>query len=169
MADCGLPNPSYLSTFIRYEPDTGLLFWVECPEKGMAWNAIRPGKQACQHHKDGYRRIRIGRVAFAAHRLAWAMYHGEWPLLGIDHIDGNPSNNKIGNLRDVTQAVNARNTKLYSTNTSGKAGVCLKKGKWVAQIMFNGKNMSIGSFENFEDAVEARRNVERKLGFTSRS
>lgn len=68
-------------------------------------------------------------------RFIWAYYHGEWPTLSLDHIDGDISNDSIDNLRQATAAEQAANFKKYSTNTSGVTGVKqLKNGKWLAYI-----------------------------------
>ena len=60
------------------------------------------------------------------HRVVWEIFNGEIPEnMEIDHIDGNPLNNRIDNLRLVSRIVNARNSKMNSRNTSGIAGVSL--------------------------------------------
>ena len=76
----------------------------------------------------------------------------------IDHIDNNPLNNNIANLRWVSQQENCMNTKLSSKSTSNYKGVHFNKriNKWMAHIKINGKSKHLGLFENIEDAVNAR-------------
>jgi hypothetical protein len=74
-------------------------------------------------------------VGLSVHRLVWVLNYGEITNnLVVDHLDGNPFNNQINNLRLVPVAVNTRNTRLPTTNTSGIKGVMLHQGKyWKAQ------------------------------------
>lgn len=80
------------------------------------------------------------------------------PKMVIDHVNGDKSDNRKGNLRFVTRSQNNLNIRLKSNNTSGKTGVLWKKNrsKWMAMIRLNGKNKSLGSFLLKEDAIEAR-------------
>ncbi|EAC6762269.1 AP2 domain-containing protein, partial [Listeria monocytogenes] len=52
--------------------------------------------------------------------------------------------------------------KILTSNKSGVTGVCYDKNrkKWVSQITFQGKNINLGRFIRFEDAVKARKNAE---------
>lgn len=81
-----------------------------------------------------------------------------------DHSDRNPFNNRKYNLRAATAQENARNISLSSNNTSGFTGVSTDKryNKWRAYINVNGKQISLGAFENKEDAVRARLEAEEK-------
>jgi hypothetical protein len=73
----------------------------------------------------------------------------------IDHIDGNPRNNNIQNLREATHQQNSFNTKLRKDNTSGFKGVSFNKvsNKWVAQATLNQVNYYLGLFVNKDDAI----------------
>jgi len=77
----------------------------------------------------------------------------------VDHIDNNPSNNSLENLRWVSPSENNMNTRICSKNTSGIKGVMWDKRreKWCAQITFKGKQIKIGSFDTIEEAEIARR------------
>ena len=86
---------------------------------------------------DGYKRICIDYVSYLAHRLAWFYVYKEWPGPVIDHIDGNPSNNAISNLRDTSQTQNTRNLKKPKKgNQSGYLGVSFHKrdNLWRARL-----------------------------------
>ena len=101
---------------------------------GVSAGAVRP--------RDGYIQIAIRRKMYQAHRLAWLYVHGEWPRHQIDHINGNPADNRICNLRDVTQFENMQNLHgPLSRNKSGLLGVSrfLDYDLWRSRIMVNGK------------------------------
>lgn len=82
----------------------------------------------------------------------------------IDHINSNTSDNRRSNLRVVNKSQNSMNRGLQSNNASGATGVYWHKqsSKWVAFIQINRKHIHLGSFENFEDAVKARKDGEEK-------
>jgi len=82
----------------------------------------------------------------------------------VDHINGDPLNNLDENLRRCTQQQNSFNSKLSKNNTSGVTGVIWRedRNKWIAQIMVNRKCIRLGSFDNFEKAVEIRAEAEIK-------
>ena len=72
----------------------------------------------------------------------------------VDHINGNPRNNQILNLRPATHAENMRNRKIQSNNTSGYPGVSYRKDiqKWMAYIRINRKMKNLGYFDTAEVA-----------------
>jgi hypothetical protein len=89
---------------------------LRLPESVFYWRfgngrAVKAESKAGTLHKKGYTQIKINGNRFMAHRLVWFVTYGKFPDNFIDHIDGNPSNNKIENLRDVTQKVNGQNQK----------------------------------------------------------
>lgn len=83
----------------------------------------------------------------------------------VDHINHITYDNRKINLRIVTQSQNAKNCKLSKNNTSGVTGVYFDNhsGKWVAEIKVNYKKHSLGHFVEFEDAVKARKDAEKKF------
>lgn len=86
----------------------------------------------------------------------WILICGDSEVNTVDHADGNKLNNKRSNLRQCSQAENARNTKLAKNNSSGFKGVSLDvNGKWRARIWKDRKEIRIGTFSNIEDAVAA--------------
>lgn len=86
------------------------------------------------------------------------------PELVIDHISRDKLDNRKGNLRIVPQAVNCINKDTFSKNTSGMIGVYFHKpsGRWRALLSMNGKQISLGYYDDFESAAIARREGERK-------
>jgi hypothetical protein len=125
------------------------------------------GSRAGYLKSNGYRVVRVDTVLFGEHRLVFTLTTGGWPLDDIDHIDGNGSNNRIENLRDVTRQVNRKNTRQLDSNTSGICGVGWHKAesKWRADIVVNFKSKHLGFFTHIEDAIAARKAAETKFGF----
>jgi hypothetical protein len=89
------------------------------------------------------------------------MHHGHMPEF-VDHIDGNPTNNIIENLRAATIEQNMQNCKTPVTNTSGFKGVYFHAGigKYTASIRVNKKLTHIGTFFSMQEAIDARKQAE---------
>ena len=98
-----------------------------------------------------------GRQSIWMHRLVLRLEEFNYDSV-VDHIDGDGSNNRKSNLRICAHSHNIRNHKLLRNNTSGVTGVCWNKclSKWVARGRLNRKEVCIGYFNKFEDAVSAR-------------
>ncbi|WP_409242962.1 HNH endonuclease, partial [Enterobacter hormaechei] len=86
----------------------------------------------------------------------WMYVHGELPELDIDHINGNPSDNRLENLRLVTHQQNMCNRKKRNDNSSGYPGVCFHKtnNKWHASIRVKGKRIHLGYFKTAKEAYD---------------
>ena len=117
----------------------------------------------------GYIQISLKGKTYRAHRLAWFYVHGEWPVDQIDHIDKNRTNNRIDNLRDVSNQINSTNQNKSKVNTSGVTGVYWSNydKKWMARIQYNRKKLHLGYFDNKQDAINARKDAEVRFGFTN--
>lgn len=179
MATKSIPTPEVLRQLLDYHPDTGKLFWKErdaywfidrhntAKQSRDAFNTRRAGKEAFTANLSGYKTGRIFGSQFLAHRVAWTIYYGAPPLANIDHINGIGSDNRIINLRDVSQKENLRNSRRASNNTSGHAGVSFHKqaGKWQAGIKIDGKRIGLGLFATLEEASAARKDAEALYGF----
>ena len=112
----------------------------------------------------GYVMVSVLGWTFRAHRLAWLYVHGRHPTSKLDHINGSRIDNRIDNLREVTDAVNCQNLRApKSHNRSGYLGVlrCPKTSKWIARITVAGKVTVLGRFDAPEAAsaayIEAKR------------
>lgn len=114
----------------------------------------------------GYVRISVDNQQYYAHRLAWLYMYGDMPK-EIDHIDNNPSNNSKNNLRSVSHKTNQRNMKLHKHSKSGVSGVFFDKklNKWISYITVDGKRKHIGCFVQKQEAVNSRKEHEKKHGF----
>ena len=149
----------YLRSVLHYDPDTGIFTW----KVGSA-NRVKVGDVAGSTGVNGYLQIKLQSRKHKAHRLAWLHFHGVWPKDQIDHVNRNRSDNRLVNLRDVTNKQNLQNAGKYSHNTSGHPGVSWDKqnSKWRAQIMHNQKMIHLGYFTDIEDAIAARKAGELK-------
>lgn len=155
--------PDLLARMLAYDPDTGSLTWLpRCPAlvgwseaRCRAWNEAWAGKPAFTAKNHGYHRGSLLGRQYLAHRVAWALHHGEWPSLGIDHVNGNPSDNRICNLRPADQSENIQNAGIRSDNSSGCPGVHPRGGKWLATITIRGTSTHLGTFAAKGDAVAA--------------
>lgn len=146
----------------EYNEAMGRLVW-----KVTNSNRAKAGSPAGTIRKDGYCRIKACGEFLYAHRIIWLMEYGEWPELEIDHIDGDPLNNCITNLRSVTHIENMRNVRRQKNNTSKVTGIVWadREKKWSARINIKGKNVSCGYFIDWFDAVCARKSAEIIYGF----
>ena len=101
-----------------------------------------------------------------AHRVIWLMVHGEFPD-HIDHIDGDRTNNRIINLRNVSKKENAKNRAVSSLSITGVSGVRFDKScnKFRVTINTSSGRKRIGSFADFDSAVEARKAAEASNGY----
>lgn len=111
--------------------------------------------------KRGYRLIRINNKYYYAHRLIFLYHHGFLPQF-LDHIDGDPANNDISNIREATKQENNRNKK-KTKSVNGKPtssdfkGVYWSKNNknWVSQITINRRTKHLGNFTSEIDAAKA--------------
>lgn len=164
-------NIAYLQDRLTYEPETGLLFWKDCAAMPNFWRKKYAGTEAFTTvNSRGYRAGKIDKVSLLAHRAIWAISFGEWPENQIDHINGCKIDNRIENLRVVTNQENLRNQTKRKSNTSGVTGVYWKKGaeKWRAQIMIDGKCVHLGYFDCLDEAAKIRIEALKKYGFSER-
>ena len=166
-----LPPQDELRKLFRYDGQTGKLFWKWRPRwrfsdagRHKAWNAQYADKEAfttlCNGHLRG---IYNGQHCYA-HRLIWKLKTGEEPP-EIDHIDGDPTNNRWKNLRAANRAINNRNVSRRKDNTSGVTGVCARGKRWLAQIMDRGQVRHIGVYDTKAEAIAARKAAEIMLSF----
>jgi hypothetical protein len=105
----------------------------------------------------GYFTITIDNRVYQEHRVVWLWHYGEWPSAYIDHVDKNPSNCKIENLRIALPYQNNGNSKISTRNKTGIKGVTTKKGsdRFRAQISINNKSKHIGIYDTKEEAAQA--------------
>lgn len=149
---------------------------IYCPETGVFKRKLR----TAQRHQagdradfpisggnaKGYSRVSLDGKRYLAHRVAWLYVHGQWPSQFIDHINGEKSDNRLINLRDVNRIINSQNIRrARKDNSHGNLGISWHKQnkKWCARIGLQGKTKRVGSFSTVEQASEAYLNAKRKL------
>lgn len=145
---------SRLKELFSYDEKTG--FFVR-------HKILGPKKDIAGHvATKGHRQIMVDGKLHMAHRLAWLYVYGEHPKDLIDHINRNPDDNRICNLRLATNSQNQQNTKRKITNTSGAKGVSYisSSKNWRARITKDHKTYDLGKFNTFESAVKARQDAE---------
>lgn len=166
---------AYLKQCFSYNQDEGLLVWnILRPQDHFKSNANYrgymtkwAGKRAGSIDKDGY--LQISTMNTSVHRIVWAIFYNEWPENTIDHIDRCKTNNKITNLRDVSNQENLKNAKISKRNKSGATGVFWRPNrmKWEATICVNSKLISLGAFSEKSQAIAVRKSAQIKYGFHS--
>jgi hypothetical protein len=133
-----------------YDPDTGVICW----RKSLNPKRIKDGSAILPHKSNMYGRVGVDGKHYSLHRVAWLLSYGQWPDGLIDHINGNPLDNRLCNLRVVNHTQNRRNSKRPITNKSGFKGVCFEKKprRWRAYVYVNRKRIHIGYFDTPEEA-----------------
>jgi hypothetical protein len=129
---------------LQYDPETGEFTWLTSPGGG-----VLAGDKAGGFSKDGYRRIRVGKKKFLAHRLAFFLMLGKFPEHEVDHANMDTTDNRWRNLREATHTQNNANRRLRRNSASRLKGVTLNRrlGKWIAQIQRDGNKVHLGVFD----------------------
>lgn len=153
----------YVQSIFDYDPEVGILKWKKPP-----LSYIQIGEEAGSNTGDGYRRVSIKNRRYKTHRIIWLYTYGYMPEHNIDHINRNKLDNRLSNLREVSQVCNMRNVVRYKTNKSGVKGVCFCKttNKWMSYIGIKKKDYYLGSYSDFDDAVCARLAAEQCLNWS---
>lgn len=148
----------HLCDMLNYDPASGVLTW-----RNKIGRKVRAGTVAGHKDRSGYVRLCFDGKRYQAHRLAWLLFHGSWPNAEIDHIDGDRSNNRIVNLRSVSNMMNTQNQRHAHTNNKlGILGVRKHREKFQSAIRLGGRLFHLGSFANPEAAHEAYVVAKRK-------
>lgn len=145
------PSRDEILEWLTYEPSTGLF-----SRKKTRTSRNYP----VGFYARGYHKITVpGFGQIFAHRVAWVYMTGALPTNEIDHIDGNPSNNRWDNLREADRVAQGRNAKRRKDNKSGRKGVSWDKdlGKWRVDIVvrspeFKKRRIFLGSYDDVDAA-----------------
>jgi hypothetical protein len=143
----------YLKTILDYNQETGVFSW-----KVRKANRYPVGTIAGSIESKGYIQIGINGKYYMAHRLAWFYVHGEWPIDQIDHINRIKTDNKLSNIRCVSQSENMQN--------KISRGTYFRKDnkKWQAHIKIpGGKFIRLGHFDSEEKAHQAYVDAKKKF------
>lgn len=140
-----------LHELFEYREDGFLIWKVDFSSRAKEGNVVGT------LNDEGYYIVGIDQKSYKVHRMIFLYHHGYLTDgLQMDHIDGNKTNNRIDNLREVTSQQNAFNRK-FSKNTSGVKGVTWSKEKmkWVVQITVDRKCKHLGYYDDLKEAKAA--------------
>jgi hypothetical protein len=142
-----------LKELLHYNPETGIFTWKVSPAR-----QVFSGDIAGTKRKDGYIQIKVKNKLILSHRLAWIYMYGYLPKY-IDHINGQRDDNRIINIREVSNQQNSLNSKISKNNTSGIKGVYWDKSrnKWTVRLSIDGK---CKFFKRFDDIDLAKLVIE---------
>ena len=140
----------------RFEYKDGVLY-----RKISTCNRVKKGDKVGCPNDQGYLLTNINGRHYRVHRIIFFMFTGRQPNY-IDHIDGDPSNNKIENLQEVTQTENMLKARKQSNNTSGTIGVSFDRhsGKWRPYITIDKKCIRLKRCNTLEEAIKVRKYAE---------
>jgi len=140
---------AWAEEYIFYNKDEGKLYWKKQPKgRGKIGNE-------CGRIVRGYRRIGMMNEEIQSHIFIWILEHNAFPDKSLDHIDGNPQNNRIDNLRLVTSQQNQHNqTRAHKSNSSGLIGAHKDniRGGYQSKIYVNNKAIFLGRCETAQEA-----------------
>jgi hypothetical protein len=162
-----------VAKLVDYDPETGVMTWRWREGAPKEWNKRLAGKECGYIHNSGYRLLCYTTAdgkehMIRSHRLAWFIHYGIPPKQDIDHLSRDKQDNRIVNLRDVSNSVNMRNAPMKRNNTSGVTGVSWNKrrGKWLAHAGLNNKAHHLGYFDDISEAEAAVKSFRALHGFT---
>jgi hypothetical protein len=175
MATRTLPDITYIRECVDYDPATGVFVWRERPSNHFPhpkahkwWNCKFAGKIAGSGSSDrnNQRRLCFSHIRIKAHRAAWMLIHGKPVPDILDHIDGDPTNNRIANLRPATHTQNVANSK-GRNGKSGVKGVSIRtrgrSTRFLAHIGSGNSYRALGYFATLEEAAKTRREAAEYL------
>lgn len=148
---------------LDYCPETGEFLWRDCDS--MKFRPHQVGRPAGYFDSRRRRVIEIRGSMYFGHRLAWLITHGRWPSQHIDHINRDPSDNRLANLREATPTQNQANRKLSVKNKTGFRGVRIRcdGAAFCPAIRVGGKTRYLGSYATAADASEAYKREFKRL------
>jgi|DEB3_MinimDraft_2_1074329.scaffolds.fasta_scaffold00290_14 hypothetical protein len=154
-----LPSQKVLRELFTYDPGTGILAWRISTGRGRA------GQEAGWLHVSGYVYVGVVDTSYKAHRLIWKYVHGTDPKGLIDHTDRNKTNNRICNLRVVSEGQNNQNKRTYRNNLSGHKGVGWypRRNAWRVRIQHDGRVRLVGFYADLPTAIAARNAAEQQF------
>jgi hypothetical protein len=168
MANVADITAAQLRAILDYNPETGVFRWrartpdmfsgAKNPSRACAiWNAKYAEAVSGSASSGQWVAIPVNGKFMRAHRIAWVLSYGFETEFLIDHINRNPLDNRLCNLREATPSQNQRNRGMDPRNKSGFKGVsmCRHTQRWRVTLSLNRKQIHVGRFDCLEKAVEA--------------
>jgi hypothetical protein len=159
------PTQQNLKLLCHYDPDTGVFMRI----RKITWvgNIINSESVPSKTTRFGYYQMNIFGRPYAIHRLIFLYMNGRFPKHDVDHINGDRTDNRWVNLREVSRRENMMNVGLRSNSTTGVTGVSRRKdtGKYVAYVDVMGQRIRLGNFDTLSEAVDARTKASEQHGF----
>lgn len=147
--------------FDVWEYRDGHLYWKI--KAGRGTSVKRPGDVVAPAPDPlGYCYVTWRRKHYAVHRVVFLLTYGYLPDC-IDHIDGNPSNNRAENLRPATRLQNQFNRRINARTKSGVKNVYPHQGKWSVRFSVARKTRHYGCYETIEEATTVAAKVRVEL------
>jgi hypothetical protein len=141
------PSPymlDYIKKYFTYDSNTGIISRTDRANSNGSYD------------KDGYLILKIKTRQFKSHRIAWFLYYGEFPINLIDHINGDRTDNRIENLRDVEYSINNNNTFRKKNKDTGVLGVYFDRTKGLRKNYATWHNKKVFRFYTIEEAINFR-------------
>lgn len=151
-----LPPQEDLHRLFEYDAERGILIRRFNPDIPNRINKRCAGKPAGYADARGYVQVAIERKLYLAHRVIWKMAHGTDPPKFIDHRDGNPSNNRLENLRAADHAENMANRGRIKGKELPRSIFKMRDGFQV-KLSARKKRIHVGTFATLDEAREAQR------------
>ncbi len=118
-------------------------------------NSRRANKLAGYRNPEtGRTVVSINKQKYMASRVIWKMVHNEEPA-EVDHVDVDPSNDRLSNLRPAGRSDNQLNIPGWCVSGLKGAYFNKRQKRWYSRITQEGHDVFLGMFDNPEDAHQA--------------
>lgn len=132
----------------------------------LFWRVSKQGRQMRRHagstDREGYRRINFcGKMRFE-HQLVWLYFTGAWPAGGLDHINRNPGDNRIENLRELSHRDN--NLNKAQSDRELPTNIYRHHGRYRVDILYKNTRYKSKAFSTVVEAIAAREQLLLEAG-----
>lgn len=148
------PDLRYLQTRLSVDLDRGVVTWIDATRYHARLNGSEAGSlRRCSHGFKHYVHIKVDGIALKRSHIVYLFGVGRWPVGQIDHINGDSTDDRFVNLRDVTPTQNAWNHKRRTKKSVLPMGVrALPSGRFQSRIACNKKMFTFGPFDRPDEA-----------------
>lgn len=141
-----------------YDPETGAITWR------VNKHRAKSGDEAGCNAASGQLKLQVDQKKYLGHRVVWLIVTGKWPRQSVDHINGDPSDNRWANLRDISHRENIENqVRPHKRSSTGYLGVSRKGHGFQAQIMVQGAQKRLGTYATPQEAHQAYVTAKRQV------